>query len=311
MRVLMFGCGYLGEPLAMRLHLAGHQVTAASRRPQRVEQLRQKGLSSWVCDWNCDTAQPPPERDYGAVVIAVGHRPPEGTPPSLGHIRGLERLASWLSPAGPAASETCRWLYVSSTGLYQPSDGEWVDESGPVIASRPSTVSALAAEQWLSQHVPSSKLLIARLAGIYGPGRLPNRQPLIDHQPLPVDPNAYVNLIHVEDACRILLAWLSASQPPTGIINICDGQPPRREDYYRLLSQLLRLPAPRFASPDAIGDSMAGSIAEVAGVSSGRRGEGSKRVSNRRLNQWLSAAWHYPSYREGLPATLQQELASG
>jgi nucleoside-diphosphate-sugar epimerase len=306
MRILMLGCGYLGEPLAMRLHRAGHQVTAASRRPQRVEQLRKQGLNSWLCDWSSETAPPPPGRDYDAVVIAIGHRPPEGIPPALGHVQGLERLSHWLAPAGPAASQGCRWLYVSSTGLYQPADGDWVDESWSVVATRPSTASALAAEQWLSQQVPAPNLLIARLAGIYGPGRLPNRQPLIDQQPLPVDPQAYVNLIHVEDAGRILAAWLTTPQPPTGILNICDGQPPCRKDYYLLLSQLLRLPPPRFASPDAV----AGSMASAAAVSGGRRGEGNKRVSNRRLNAWLSDDWLYPSYRQGLPASLHQELTS-
>lgn len=299
----MFGCGYLGEPLAMRLRGQGHSVTAASRRPQRVERLRQQGLNSWVCDWNSDTAPPPPEGDFGAVVIAVGHRPPEDVPASLGHVRGLERISRWLSPTGPAASPSCRWLYVSSTGLYEPSAGEWVDESSPVAASRPSTQSALAAEQWLYQHLPREPFLIARLAGIYGPGRLPNRQPLIDHRPLPVDPNAYVNLIHVEDACRILSAWISSAEPPTGIMNLCDGQPPRREEYYRLLSQLLRLPPPRFAPPDP----ETASIAGTSGASGGRRGEGSKRVSNRRLCAWLGDGWLYPSYREGLVAALHRE----
>jgi nucleoside-diphosphate-sugar epimerase len=97
-------------------------------------------------------------------------------------------------------------IYISSVGVYGPSDGDWVDESTPCEPHREGGKASLAAEQVLAGHALGRRGLILRLAGIYGPGRIPLAEKIRKGEPLPVSPEGYLNLIHVDDAARVVLA---------------------------------------------------------------------------------------------------------
>ena len=48
--------------------------------------------------------------------------------------------------------------------------------------------------------------VVLRFAGIYGPGRVLRRASLLKGQPVPGDGERFVNLIHVDDGVRAVLA---------------------------------------------------------------------------------------------------------
>ena len=70
-------------------------------------------------------------------------------------------------------AETGRLIYISTTGVYGPADGDWVDEVTPPDPQREGGRASLAAEQVLAAHPLGQRSVILRLAGIYGPGRVP------------------------------------------------------------------------------------------------------------------------------------------
>jgi len=139
----------------------------------------------------------------------------------------------------------------------------------------------LLASSWSQQAV------ILRLAGIYGPGRLPRLGELSAEQPLRCDPEGVINLIHVEDAADVVLrvAEAALSLPRTYVV--ADGHPVTRRAFYEELAACMRLKSPRFAPPESDGEARG-------------RADGSKRVANGRLLRELMPALLYPSYREGL-----------
>jgi nucleoside-diphosphate-sugar epimerase len=136
----------------------------------------------------------------------------------------------------------------------------------------------------------ADKTVILRLAGIYGPGRLPRWRDLAAGRPLTADPHGVLNLIHVDDAVRAVerAATISDIQLP-GVFLISDGHPVRREEFYAELARLLQLPLPEFVPP---GPGQRGS----------QRGRGQKKVSNERMIKQLGVVPLYSSYREGLAA---------
>ena len=69
--------------------------------------------------------------------------------------------------------DTGRFIYISTTGVYGPADGDWVDEETPPDPRRDGGRASLAAEQVLAAHPLGQRGVILRLAGIYGPGRVP------------------------------------------------------------------------------------------------------------------------------------------
>src|ERR1044071_3767997 len=50
MTKLIFGCGYLGERVARRWHLAGNDVAVVTRRESRADAFRQLGYEPIVAD---------------------------------------------------------------------------------------------------------------------------------------------------------------------------------------------------------------------------------------------------------------------
>ena len=114
------------------------------------------------------------------LLYAVGYDPAGGTSRSAVYVDGLRAVLDAVSP------QVRRVILISSTGVYAEQGGGWVDESSPCQPSRESGRALLAAEQALAAHRLGAVGIVLRLAGIYGPGRLPRRAELASGGPLPI-----------------------------------------------------------------------------------------------------------------------------
>jgi len=135
--------------------------------------------------------------------------------------------------------------------------------------------------------------IVLRFAGIYGPGRLLRSQSVKQGEPIVGDPDRWLNLIQVEDGAAALSA-AEAKAGPSEIVNVCDDEPVRRRDFYRLMAKLLRAPEPRF-------------VPLPADSSPPGHERAHRRIVNRRLRTELEVSLRYPSYREGLPAAVEAD----
>ena len=275
---LIVGCGYLGLRAARRWIAAGHAVAGVVRSPAGREALACESIRPIVAD----VTQPSTLRGLPAadtLLYAVGYDPGGGALRQAVYVNGLRNVLDAVPPG------VRRVILISSTGVYAERGGGWVDESSPCQPSRESGRALLAAEQALAAHRLGDRGIVLRLAGIYGPGRLPRRTELISGKPLAIAPGEHVNLIHVEDAAAAILAAEVHAQPPRTYV-VSDGHPAERREYFAELARQLGLPAPAFRDP-------------LPGESPGRRG-GDKRASNARMMEELEVKLAYPTYREGL-----------
>jgi nucleoside-diphosphate-sugar epimerase len=282
---LIFGCGYLGLRVGRRWLAAGETVCAVTRSRARAEELRSIGCTPLVADVTApESLSELPAAE--TVLYAVGHDRTARKTLREVYVAGLSNVLDALSAA------TQRVLYISSTGVYAQSGGEWVDEESACEPIRESGCVCLEAERVLQAHRLGKKAIILRLAGIYGPGRIPRRQGLQAGEPIAAPQYGFLNLIHVDDAARIVLA--AEHVPPPRLYTVSDGLPPVRHEYYAELARLLAAPPPTFVDPPA--DSPAA-----------LRAESNKRVSNRRLLSELDVKLEFPSYREGLAAIVASD----
>ena len=280
---LIVGCGYLGLRVARHWMAAGHAVAGLVRSSANAESLAQAG----VCPIVADVTHPATLRNLPAadtLLYAVGYDPADGVSRSAVYVDGLRAVLDALPP------QIRRVILISSTGVYAERGGGWVDESSPCQPSRESGQALVAAEQALAAHRLGDRGIVLRLAGIYGPGRLPRRAELVSGQPLPVAAGEHVNLIHVEDAAAAVLAAEAYAHPPRTYL-ISDGHPVDRREYLAELARQFGLPPPSFRDP-------------LPGEAIGRRG-GDKRVSNARMRAELNVKLAYPTYREGLAAAVK------
>jgi nucleoside-diphosphate-sugar epimerase len=267
-RRLVVGCGYLGERVARFWRDAGDEVYATTRGPG-ADRLSRAGLRPIVLD----VTQGPrlgalPEVD--TVVFAVGRR--SGATMFDIHVKGLRAVLDALPVS------TGRVIYASSTGVYAQDAGEWVDETSVCEPVREGGKACLSGERLLFAHARGRNALVLRLAGLYGPGRVPRSADVTAGRPIAGSPDAYLNLIHVEDAARAVVAAAALGAVTDRRYVMSDGHPPTRAEYVRLLATRLGAAPPVFAGGSGLG----------------------KRVRNDRAVHELCLPLQYRSYHEGL-----------
>jgi nucleoside-diphosphate-sugar epimerase len=280
MSKLIVGCGYLGRRVGARWVEQGHEVFATTRSPERANELRRAGLRPVVADvTRPETLSALPPAD--TVLYAVGFDRSSGVSRHEVYAEGLRAVLDALDP-----DVTRRVIFISSTGVYGDPGGEWVYEDSPCHPESEGGQAFLAGEQILGRHPLGERSTILRMAGIYGPDRVPKAEELRAGKPVAVAAGGSVNLIHVDDAAAAVLAAEARAEPPR-VYLISDGHPVERREFYTHLAEVLGCGQPRFVEP----------LPEQRRIG---RGGGDKRVRNRRILQELGVQLTYPTYREGL-----------
>jgi nucleoside-diphosphate-sugar epimerase len=289
MAKLIFGCGYLGIQVARLWCHAGETVFAVTRSEQRAEQLAAAGIKPIVGDL-VGKSQVPLPQGVRTVLFAVGYDRASNLPIRDVYVNGLSNAIAWMP------NSVNRFLYISSTGVYGKVTDTDVDEHSPCEPLRDGGKACLAAEQLLQSSRLASQAIILRLAGIYGPGRIPRAADLVAGHPIDAPAEGSLNLIHVEDAAQIVLLAEQHAVPPRTYV-ISDGQPVPRAAYYAELAKLLKAPPPQFTAPPA--DSPAS-----------QRAASDKRINPAQMFAELAPSLRYPNYREGLAAIIAADTRS-
>lgn len=280
---LVFGCGYLGRRVALRWLAAGDRVVAVTRSEQTARQFAELGMEPLIADvTKPETLGALPAAE--TLLYAVGYDRSGG--PSIGEVYATG-LANVLAAVPPT---TRRVIYISTTGVYGDAGGDWIDEATPPAPIRDGGQASLAAEEILRSSPYACRSVSLRLAGIYGPDRLPYLAQLKAAEPIAAPSAGWLNLIHVDDAATTVLTAADHPAPPP-VVCVSDGQPPLRTDYYTEMARLLNAPPPTFIDPPADSPRAA-------------RAAASKRVRNALLTGELGVSLRYPTYREGLAAIL-------
>jgi len=283
---LVFGCGYLGRRVARRWLSQGHRVFVVTRDGQRAEQFETEGFRPIVADvTRPETLAELPLAE--TVLWSVGYDHQSGVSRETVFVDGLRAVLDALPP------QTGRIIAISSTGIYGQTDGSWVQEDSPCRPTRAPGRAFLAAEELLVEHTLGRRAVILRLAGLYGPQRLPRKADLVAGNPIPSPRGSYLNLIHVDDAATAVLA-AAAHPKPSRLYLVSDGHPVDRRAFFTHAAGLLRAPPARFfePTPEAL---------------AAHHAANNKRVRNVRLLAELGVDLAYPDYRQGLAAILAAE----
>jgi nucleoside-diphosphate-sugar epimerase len=288
MTKLIFGCGYLGERVAQRWQEAGHKVVVVTRSRERAEGFARRGYETIAADITLpDTLINLPLAE--TVLFAIGFDRTVGQSIETVYASGLRNVLAALP------SQTGRVIYISTTGVYRDTEGDWIDEETPPDPQREGGRASLSAELTLAEHPLGGSAVILRLAGIYGPGRIPFRSLLRAGAPIPAASEGWLNLIHVVDAASVVVAAAEATfdEPGRGprIYCVSDGHPVQRGDYYREVARIIGAPEPTLVAPQQNSPRAA-------------RAANDRRVRNVRMLAELPVKLVFPDYRAGLAAIL-------
>jgi nucleoside-diphosphate-sugar epimerase len=277
-RVLLAGCGDLGQRVAQRLLDRGASVWALRRHPP-VE----RGAIRWVCG---DLSDPASLGDLPEGITRVVFLPAPDARDEITYrsvfVDGLRHLFGALDRAA------CRRVvFVSSSAVYGEHDGAWIDEATPADPLGFNGRVLLEAEQWLAAQACSSVAL--RLAGIYGPGRMQLIERLRSGQArVPRDVPHWANRIHVDDAADAIVHLLMLDEVLPLYVG-ADDTPLPLDALYDFLAQQVGVAAPAAGGAPV--------------------GVGSKRLSNARLRA-SGFAPRWPDARDGYAALLSPDAPS-
>ena len=298
---LIAGCGYLGQRVARSWQSQGLAVHAVTRSSERAAEFRANGLTPVIGDLSSDNWSTPLPASR-IVLWSVGFdRSPEINREQI-WLDGLRRLLDSLTTAPD------RFLYVSSTGVYGDHDGDDVSELAVADPATESGQCCLQAEQLLREicreRFPATKVIVLRMAGIYGPDRLLRRiNDLRNGVVLTGDGQSWLNLIHVDDAVRMINL---ASHDPEfpDLVNVVNTQTLTRFQYYSALAEFTNCPPPDFAGETCSERTLSGKEGAPLPMPPTRRsGNGNKRiVSAYALNE--RAGFQFDDIRRGLAAAI-------
>jgi nucleoside-diphosphate-sugar epimerase len=305
MRVFVAGAtGALGRHLIPGLVAAGHEVTATTRTPGKVAQLREAGAEPVVVDG----------LDREAVIAAVRAAEPEvivHQMTALADMRSLRKVDRVFAAtnelrtrgtdnllAAAALVGTRRVIAQSNAGMYERSGGAVKTEEDPLISRAPSPSSArsLAAIKHVDKTVPlaAPEGIVLRYGGFYGPGA---SDPLVDgvrKRQLPVigGGTGIWSFIEITDAAAATLA--AVDRGASGIYNVVDSDPAPVAEWLPYLAKVAGAKPP-LRMPAWLGRLLAGDF--VVALMTSARGS-----SNEKARKELGWQPRYASWREGFRA---------
>ncbi|RUO56159.1 NAD(P)H-binding protein [Pseudidiomarina homiensis] len=197
------------------------------------------------------------DADVDVVVITLTPNRKSEDPYFNGYVLPCRLLQHQLQSQGLRP----RIIYISSTGVYDQRDGEWIDERTPAEPSDHHGQMLLQAEQTIA--TATDQVSILRCSGIYGPNRTRLAEMLISGEAV-ITP-AWTNRIHADDVAGFIAFLIQHPDKQQPMFLVSDDEPLPQEAAYGRLAERLGVDLSTFPRSDDIG----------------RRG--SKRISNRLL----------------------------
>lgn len=271
--VVILGCGYTGSRVAERfldrLPDTRPAVWAGSRHVAEMAGLASRGANVFRFEAEGSDAIPIPDGAlvlHSVPVVEGKEGPRELTPEMIGRFSG--------TPS--------RVVYLSTTGVYGAQHD--VDETTLPAPRTEREAMRVRAEEAIRSGTWSS--LILRPAAIYGPGRGVHVAMQQGRFQLAGDGSNFVSRIHVDDLATHVEAALTSEV--TGAYPIGDELPCTSREIAEFCAKLLDLPVPPEAPRDSLHET--------------RRAD--RRVDGRAIRKRLGIALRYPTYREGILASL-------
>ena len=280
-RLLIAGCGYLGQAVADLFVADGWEVEGWTLSPESAEQLSTKPYSVCSVDISKEDEVRARAGNFDAIVHCASTRGGDADAYQRVYLDGAGNFLRWFRDS--------RILFTSSTSVYAQTNGEWVTEESSAEPKHETGNILRAAEDL----VLAQNAVVIRLGGIYGPGRSALLRKFLNGDAmLDPDNDRFLNHIHRDDAARAIQLLLKEPGLSGEIHNVVDNQPILQSECYRWLAANLKRPLP------PVGRS----------TSKRKRGYSNKRVSNAKLR---GRGWRplYPNFATGMEKSVLPNLS--
>jgi nucleoside-diphosphate-sugar epimerase len=279
-RVLIAGCGYVGRAAAELFHAGDWEVEGWTSSAESAVRCGAAPYRIRAVDLTDADAVSAAGGEFDAMIQSASSRGGDADAYQAIYLASTRNLA--------AAFPRALHLFTSSTSVYGQTDGEWVTELSPAEPERETGRILREAEEL----VLARGGIVARLAGIYGPGRSALlRKFLSGEAVLGPDSDRWINQAHRDDIAAALVLLIRRAEG--GIYNVSDNHPLSQRACYEWLAQYLDRPVPPASET----------------VARRKRGNSNKRISSAKLQQ---IGWNprFPTFASGITESVLPNLES-
>lgn len=290
--VLIVGCGYVGQRLALRL-MENFDVTATVRSAEKAAKLEKLRVPALALDLDrVRLGAHVPERLDQIATVYLAPPPPQGE----SDLR-LDRFLQ-LATVPPQT-----FVYVSTTGVYGDTKGALVDESTPVAPRTERARRRVSAEEmtrvWCTER--RVRRVVLRVPGIYGPDRLPLDRLRAREAVVRSEEAGVSNRIHVDDLVEACILAITNTEA-RGVYNITDGNDCTSTDFIDRVAHFADLPPPPRVSMDEA--QLTFSPERLSFINESRR------VSNERMRKHLGVKLKYADIDAGIKQALGERTSA-
>jgi nucleoside-diphosphate-sugar epimerase len=275
-RILIAGCGYVGQATADLFHEAGWTVEGWTGSRESAGRLAGKPYPVYALDITERVQVCTCAGTFDAVIHCASSGGGNADTYHQVYLNGARNLLDRF--------DSSMVVFTSSSSVYAQTDGSWVTEESETKPTRETGRTLLETENL----VLARGGIVARLAGIYGPERSALLSKLLSGEAT-VDPESdrFINQVHRDDIAAALFFLLDRQPQGKQIYNVVDDQPIRQSECYRWLAEKLNGPLP------SVGKS----------TRRYKRGDSNKRVSNAKLRK-LGWTPRYPSFADAMEKSI-------
>lgn len=293
--VLIIGCGDIGQRVAKICQKEGARVFALARSKKSAHRLQGMNIHPIQGDLSrresiqgvfSDNA----EWIRGADIYYFAPPPSEGStdPYMRNFLAGLSIQAE---------KDPAKIILISTTAVYGDCQGKWITEEQPVNPQTDRGSRRLDAENSLRNWSEKTgvPVVILRVGGIYGDGRLPIARlqkglPILSEEESP-----FTNRIHQDDLSQICVAaarYGNAGESMVEIYNVSDGEPSTMSYYFKAVAKACGITQPpevsRAEAEKVMSEGMLSYLKE------------SRRLDNKKMLRDLHIVLAYENLEEGL-----------
>jgi nucleoside-diphosphate-sugar epimerase len=266
-RVLIAGCGYVGEAAANRFHESGWEVEGWTASVESAKKLSNRPYR--VCA--VDVTDTKITGDFDVVIHCVSSRGGDEVEYRHAYLEGAKNLLR--------AFPTATFMFTSSTSVYAQTDGSVVDESS---SAEPQHAKGQILRE-TEDLVLGAGGIVLRLGGIQGPGRSFFVSRFLEGSAT-ASKDRLVNQVHRDDIVSAVVLLAERRDEFAGeIFNVVADEPIKAGDAYAWLGSRLKKSLPATAGAER----------------PSKRGQSNKHVSNRKLRV-LGWEPRYPTFEAAM-----------
>lgn len=279
-KVLVVGYGYLGRATAELFRDAGWAVEAWKKTAAPGHQSEDYPIAA--VDISDRRQVESRKGEFEFVIHCASTRGGEVEAYRAVYLNGASNLLARFSRSTV--------LLVGSTSVYAQRNGEWVTEESEAEPAHERGKILRETERL----VLNRGGIVARVAGIYGPGRSYLLERFLSGEAvMDAASDRFVNQVHRDDAAAALFLLADrGSALGSRIFNVTDDQPLLRSECYRWVAERLSRPIPPTGKS----------------ASSEKRGRSNKRVRNAKLRA-LGWSPRFPTFAEAMEKSVLPSFA--